>query len=462
MTSSRLSSLEKMAKNLKLDADDEKFASLSRALELFSLETDRLEGAYNSLKEEFTSIYQELEATNKKLIRKVSELDVMTFYFESIVSNIGQGIVFIDLNGDVRTYNAAAEKIFELKKKSVLNCSFWQNFDDALFGFSLRETLASRSTPTMTQTQFINKNGEKRELEINASFIQEEGKSDESYSSEVVLKKLEGVIVLIRDTTEILLLQSLANRNDRMKELGEMAAMLAHEIRNPLGGIKGFASLLKRDLEKMKMPKLEEMAGFIVSGTETLNQLVTNVLNYSRPISPQITTTDLVNLAKELKMHYDGDPKHLSVKSEVVLDCECSKLQAFADPRLLKLAILNLLANGFDAINHKGNIVLRLSKNQNFAIIEVIDSGCGIPAANLEKIFTPFFTTKPDGNGFGLSEVHKVIEAHNGHIEVFSEVGKGTTFRIEIPLDKNVGFEKKEKSRSKKINTGVRASKLKS
>lgn len=454
MTSLRLGSLEKMAKSLKLDTDDEKFASLSRALELFSLETDRLEGAYNSLKEEFTSIYQELEATNKKLIRKVSELDVMTFYFESIVSNIGQGIVFIDLNGDVRTYNAAAEKIFETKKKAVLNCSFWQNFDDALFGFSLRETLASRFTPAMTQTQFINKDGEKRELEINASFIQEEGKSDESYSSEVTLKKLEGVIVLIRDTTEILLLQSLANRNDRMKELGEMAAMLAHEIRNPLGGIKGFASLLKRDLKEMKMAKLEEMAGFIVSGTETLNQLVTNVLNYSRPISPQVKTTDLVALVKELKMHYDGDPKHLSVKSELVLDCKCSKLQALADPSLLKLAILNLLANSFDAMDHKGNVSLTLSKNKNFAIIEVIDNGCGIPAANLEKIFTPFFTTKPDGNGFGLSEVHKVIEAHNGHIEVNSEVGKGTTFRIEIPLDKNTGFEKRTKSRSKKSSVG--------
>lgn len=426
---------KKLTEDLKKqNPSKEKLASLSRAFELFSIETDRLEDAYNSLKDEFASIHQELESTNKKLIRKVAELDVMTFYFESILGNISQGLLFIDLNGDVTTYNTAAEQILQVKSEQVLFRPFWQNFKDKKFGFSIRESLGSKCPPPAAHTIVENKEGEEQELEINITYVKEESKPGNVNSNEVTLKKLEGIILLIRDITEIRNLQRIATRNDRMKELGEMAAMVAHEIRNPLGGIKGFASLLKRDLKNS--PTQEKMAENIVTGTETLNRLVTNVLNYSRQMVPKTAPTNIINLLEELKIHFDADIARHQKKIKTVIKTKLSTLMLLVDAHLFKSALLNLLINANDAMPEGGTITVTVAASQNKGVIQISDTGYGISEVNLEKIFTPFFTTKADGNGFGLSEVYKVIQAHEGTISVKSAVGKGTDFTIKIPLIK--------------------------
>lgn len=431
--------LKNLIRMLKIDPSaNDTFASLSRALELFSLETDRLQNAYNSLKEEFTSIHSELELTNKKLIKKIAELDVMSFYFESILSNIAQGILFINLNGDVTTYNNAARKILKIDAKDVLHHPFWQNFEDDIFGFSVREALASHNPPSLAHSEFTS-NGDKRALEVNATFVKEEGRSEETYYQEVTVKKLEGIIILIRDITEIQYLQMVANRNDRMKVLGEMAAMVAHEIRNPLGGIKGFASLLRRDLKDN--PHLVEMANNIISGTDILNNLVTNVLNYSRPLTPNFSLVDLDTLIEGIKKHFEVDIANSEKKIKIIIKKDVNDTFVLIDPNLMKLVILNLLFNARDAIDESGEILIELGKTNKNAFIKISDNGCGISENDLEKIFTPFFTTKAQGNGFGLSEVHKVIQAHNGRIEVESKIKQGTTFTIELPLVKGESNE---------------------
>lgn len=432
--------LKNLIKMLKIDPSaNDNFVSLSRALELFSLETDRLQSAYNSLKDEFTSIHSELELTNKKLIKKIAELDVMTFYFESILSNMAQGILFINLNGDVTTYNNEARKILKINADKVLHRPFWQNFEDDTFGFSIREALATHNPPPIAHSEFLN-DEDRRNLEVNVSFVKEIGRSEETYYQEVTVKKLEGLIILIRDITEIQNLQMLANRNDRMKVLGEMAAMVAHEIRNPLGGIKGFASLLRRDLKDS--PNLAEMANNIISGTDILNNLVTNVLNYSRQLTPDFHLINLVTLIESIKAHFDVDIANNDKKIETLLKKDSNEILVLIDQNLIKLVILNLLYNARDAIDKSGKIIIEIYKCKKNAMIKVSDNGCGISESNLEKIFTPFFTTKSQGNGFGLSEVHKVIQAHNGLIEVESEINQGTTFTIQLPLVKETQKKK--------------------
>lgn len=412
--------------------DNERLSTLTRAIELFGQETDRLEGAYNSLKEEFTSIHYELEATNKKLNYKLAELGAMAFYLESILSNMAQGILFIDLNGDITTYNTAAEALLDVKRERVLYCPFWKNFSDKLFGFSLREALATRNVPTSSTTTLEKEGHISRDLEVNATFVSEEAKSALDPSGEEVTRKLEGIIILIRDITEIRTLQLIASRSDRMKELGEMAASVAHEIRNPLGGIKGFASLLRRDLEEDS--RLAEMASHIIKGTETLNHLVTNVLNYSRPISPKLEEYNVICLLNETLEYFEVDIKQSNHPIKVIIEAEEKELLLKLDPQLFKSALLNLLYNARDAMKEGGNITVSIETLKQLAIIKICDEGCGIATENLEKIFNPLFTTKPEGNGFGLAEVHKVVQAHFGVIEVESIIGEGTTFIITLPL----------------------------
>jgi PAS domain S-box-containing protein len=429
-----LESLKNAAKLIsKTDDPHEKFVTLSRAFELFSLEADRLEGAYNSLKEEFTAIHLELEAMNKKLIRKVAELDITTYYLESILGNISQGLLFIDLNGDVMTYNDTAEKILGKSRESVLFHNFWLNFSDNLFGFSMREALSTQTPPHTVFTTLKTKDGlHDIELEVNTTFVNEEGENGKGYYQEFAVKKLQGVIILIRDITDIRKLQLIANRNDRLKELGEMAAMVAHEIRNPLGGIKGFASLLRRDLKEN--PEQMQMASYIVEGTEILNRLVTNVLNYSRPLDVRKEAVDMIAILNELKHHFEADA-NTKDKVKIHLVHSMSKLMLRLDPQLIKNVFLNLIVNAQQAIEDKGTITITVEEASPYAAIKVADTGCGIPEQNIEQIFSPFFTTKVEGNGFGLAEVHKVIQEHEGIIEVESTVNVGTIFTIKLPLN---------------------------
>lgn len=410
----------------------EKIESLSKAFEMFSEETARLEAAYAALKQQFKELNLELENTNQQLKKKVAELDAITIYLNNILGNISQGILFIDQNGSVITYNRAAENILEVESNKVLLSSFWDNFKDDLFGFSMHEALGTKNCPENNVSTFTSASGKSYELEIDTTLVSKETNHNSSSIVEEFAIPTEGIIVLIRDITDIHHLQIAANRMDRMKELGEMAAQVAHEIRNPLGGIKGFASLLQRDLKDN--PALQEMASYIIEGTDNLNRLVSQVLNYARPVQVHPEPTDIIALIKELQQHVLADASVDKDKVSISLDSTLDKMVIPLDPALFKSALLNLIVNSLQAMPNGGKITLGVLEKDNFVIVSVSDTGIGIPPENLEKIFSPFFTTKADGNGFGLAEVHKVIQGHDGSIDVTSETNKGTVFSIKLPL----------------------------
>jgi len=374
---------------------------------------------------EMKEVQLALEESNEKLAAKIKELDSITHYLISILCNISQGLLFIDLKGNVTTYNTAMEKILEIEPQRVLFKQFWNHFDDELFGFSIREALANQESPETHFASLNSPSGKHYELEINTTFIADEPQAMREEDS------MQGIIILVRDITEIRRLQLISKRNSRMKVLGEMAATVAHEIRNPLGGIKGFASLLERDLADK--PPLKKMATAIVDGTESLNQLVTQVLNYSRPLQPHFESIDLVELLQELRIQTLADSavkNRIKILVETALPC----LIIQGDMKILRSAFLNLLLNAVQAIPEKGYISLRINQTDTHALVQIEDSGIGIPTENLEKIFSPFFTTRPDGNGFGLAEVYKAVEVHGGEIEVRSIIQKYTEFTLKLPL----------------------------
>lgn len=402
---------------------EEKREVLTRAFEFYAEEAAKLEKAHADLIKKFELLQKEFTETNLLLKIKLDELDAVNDYLNSLLYNMSQGLIFIDLRGNITTFNHAAAEILETPIETALFQNFWEAFPDRYFGFSMKEALEKKQTISLSHLT-ISHEGREKKLELTCTFVLQPDPPEGAID-------LQGLIILIRDITALEKLQAEENRNNRMKQLGEMAAMVAHEIRNPLGGIKGFASLLERDLQDR--PDQQQMATYIIEGTDNLNTLVTNVLSYSRPLKLEFETTDVVALCRDLFIAIEADsntPKNIQLSFTTSL----STLPAWIDPQHLKGALLNLIFNAIQAMPDGGKISLSLELEKGKITINIIDEGVGISLENQKKIFSPFFTTKPKGNGLGLSEVYKVTEAHQGTIEFQSELGKGTTFTIKIPL----------------------------
>lgn len=346
-----------------------------------------------------------------------ADLDFVTSYLNTILDHVSQGILFIDLQGNTTTYNQAAEDALGVSAKKALYRPFKDCFPDDIFGFSISEALKSRIPPNTSFSSWILPDGREHLLEAEGSFV--------------IKERHQGMLILVRNITQIRQLQLQANRSSRMKELGELAAMVAHEIRNPLAGIKGFASLLQQELKDQ--PDLQQMAAHIVEGTDDLNKFVTKVLNYSRPLQVGFEITNLISLTEELRNNVMADT-NFNPKIHFCVQSDQPNLNAPIDQSLFKSALLNLIVNAIQAMPEGGDLTISMNQDKENAIIDVSDTGIGIPPENLEKLFTPFFTTKATGNGFGLTEVHKVVGAHGGSIEAHSTVAKGTTFTIKVPL----------------------------
>ena len=404
--------------------------SLEQAFKQFSLETERLEMTYRKLQERFQAVQATLQESHTRLAGKLAELDFVSRYLETILHHISQGIIFIDMQGIVTTYNAAAQQILQIPENELLFHPFTDYFQDAFLGFSLKDAFGTKECP---KTSFLtwNREGQAIELEVEATFVAMSLQSYPLAHREASSLPIQGLLVLLRDITKLRRLQQSADRHDRLKELGELAAHLAHEIRNPLGGIKGFASLLHQELQQRA--DLQQMASFIVQGADDLNQFVSKVLLYARPFQLHVEHVDLLLLIEELKQLVQAD-LNWNANIHFVIESPVSTLFVALDPQLFKTALLNLFVNAAQAMPDGGTLKVTLEPEASWVTLQIQDTGIGIAKENLSKIFTPFFTTKESGNGLGLAEVHKVIQAHQGWIEVNSEAGKGTLFRIKIPL----------------------------
>jgi len=222
-------------------------------------------------------------------------------------------------------------------------------------------------------------------------------------------------------------------RKDRLAALGEMSAGIAHEIRNPLGVISSSVQLLDR---KMAAPAagVRQLLDIIEEETTRLNALITDFLTFGRPSAPLRQRFDAGGLVLREVAHVGG----LAEEKEISITTLLPEAEAFvtADPDMIRQVLLNLLLNALEATEAGGEIRVRLEMKDGSCLLEVADSGCGIPEENLSKVFNPFFTTKEKGTGLGLANVHKIVEAHKGEISVRSSPGEGTAFSVRLPEGK--------------------------
>lgn len=252
----------------------------------------------------------------------------------------------------------------------------------------------------------------------------------------------EGAVLIVRDLSRVRELEETVRRADRLSILGTLAAGLAHEIKNPLGGIKGAAQLLDMDLPSDS--PLKEYAGVMIREVERVDGIIEELMDLARPRPPQLTHVNLAKVLGDIVLFQREAYRGKEIEFVLTLDPSIPPIRG--DENLLTRLFLNLVKNAGEAIERKGRveIVTKVSSDYHLThpgsrpapliVIEVRDNGKGIPPGELDKIFTPFYTTKSRGSGLGLATCQKIVNEHRGFFKVESAPDEGTTFSVYLPF----------------------------
>jgi two-component system sensor histidine kinase HydH len=230
--------------------------------------------------------------------------------------------------------------------------------------------------------------------------------------------------------------QAEVRRGERLAALGQLTAGLAHELRNPLGTMKTSAELLARKVAG-ENEVAREMAGFIAAEVDRTNSLITRFLDFARPQHLKMETADITAMLDSAIARFEREQKDAGTDVTVFKNYSPDVPPVRFDEELMERVIANLLLNAAQASPPGGVVTVKTLSDQAEVEISVIDRGSGIDAKNLENIFNPFFTTKPEGIGFGLAIVSKMIDEHKGRITVESTPGEGSVFRVFLPIRDN-------------------------
>ena len=234
-------------------------------------------------------------------------------------------------------------------------------------------------------------------------------------------------LILMRAQKRAEKLQQAMDERERFAVLGEMAAVLAHEMRNPLASIKGFAQYLIEQQKKSGTPTNQQPLDIIISETRRLETLTEDLLVYSRPAEVKRSEFDLCEL-----IH--GCLAALPLRTGIARDADCvSPLPITSDPDKLRQILANLLQNASDAIEHEGDVIVSAAAERDRIILRVADTGSGMDEETAAKAFDPFFTTKTRGTGLGLAIVGRLTGVLGGTVDIKTAAGKGTTFTISLP-----------------------------
>jgi signal transduction histidine kinase len=259
---------------------------------------------------------------------------------------------------------------------------------------------------------------------------------------------LVGATLFFKDLTRVEQIEERDRLRDRLAALGEMAAAIAHEVKNPLASIEVMAGVLKRQLSEQ--PESLETLNDIIKEAKMANAIVVEVLEFVRPIQLQVDRTGLAEVLKDSITQAEGKRRRgaVSIRTDFAADVP----ELLADSHQLRQLFSNLLANAFEALGGEGHVDIRMyllpgeeqpdgtgEAETPQVVVEIRDNGPGIAPDDLERIFSPFFTTKPQGTGLGLAIVRKVVDAHDGRIDAVSAPGRGATFRVTLPVVPSVG-----------------------
>jgi signal transduction histidine kinase len=254
--------------------------------------------------------------------------------------------------------------------------------------------------------------------------------------------RVTGATLFFKDLTRVEQLEERERLRDRLAALGEMAAAIAHEVKNPLAGIEVMAGILKRQLPDSK--DAQSILGDIIKEAKMANAIVLEVLDFVRPIRLQVEHMSLIEVINDAIALAEGHAPRGNVRVNVLVP---DGLSIQGDPHQVRQVFTNLLINAFEAMNGRGLVRIEgaelpeeepLSGGEALVgpmvQVDVIDDGPGVPADVVDRIFSPFFTTKPQGTGLGLAIVRKIVNAHDGRIDMNAPAAGGTQFRVTLPV----------------------------
>lgn len=373
----------------------------------------------------FQSVVARLKEKEKQLEEMHQQEKVRADETEALATDIirsmTSGLVSLDEAGVVVLVNPTAEKIFELDSSSVVGERFAKAFSGSSELIVWVDSALNAGVFTLRRrVKYVQADGETIHLGVSVlPLLASEG-------------GVRGALVLHADLTEVIQLQEKLLLKENLARLGEMVAGIAHEFRNGLATILGNAKLLS---QAQKPGEASELIDALIEESNSLSHVVSEFLQFARPDTLRMDSLDLAAIARDLAQELEPRVRASGIDFEV----HAESCFVEADEVLLRKAISNLVLNAMDAASSSeedGAVTLRVEadSDQETVLVRVSDNGAGIAPEDLGRIFTPFFTTKPDGIGLGLALVQKIVVVHNGEVDVESRSEKGTTFTLKIPL----------------------------
>jgi two-component system sensor histidine kinase PilS (NtrC family) len=378
---------------------------------------------------------EELRRKKRELIQKQDDYEKLEAFNRDIVQSLDSGLLTIDSQGKITSSNKTAQRILGLKPKEMEQGQVQRllpDIDEALFSM---EGDTPRPNPyERYETTFVDKTGKTLFLGFSISPLRDN-------NDQVI-----GKTFIFQDITTFKEMEEQVKRSDRMATIGEFAAGIAHEIRNPLTSLSGSIQVLKEELRLKGANR--HLMDIILRESERLNNLITDFLLFAQPSRINKEKLDIAQLIDETLQLFEnspGDNRAIEITKELE-----GGIFLLGDPHQLKQLFWNLFINAAQIMPHGGELRVNLETVNGAEIsnrlkrakksmaplakISVSDTGDGIKPEEKEKIFEPFFTTKEGGTGLGLAIVHRIVENHEGFISVKSQRNKGTTFDIFLPM----------------------------
>ncbi len=341
---------------------------------------------------------------------------------EQMMDSIATAVIVTDAEGYVYRFNKAAEMMFGLSKEQVLGTKYYYKMapeEEDRMQSRFHHVLKTGKTFCGQDVSFTLRNGNKVLLNPHVSVLRDkEGNHI-------------GIIMLLEDVTETRRMQRLVQRQEKLTAIGELAVGIAHELRNPLSAIKGFARIIQKNLDDDDVN--QEYLEIIIKEVDRLSRLSQELLNTARnPNSIAYYALQINDVVMKSVEAFNME-KYLP-QAYVKVQWEPDLPLIWGEAERLKQVIMNLLYNAYQALDNSGYIYVDTSRQGNWVKIRVTDTGSGIEPDKIERIFDPFYTTKLEGNGLGLALVHSIVNQHYGYVEVKSEPGQGATFIIRLPI----------------------------
>ncbi len=400
----------------------EDLSYLQKSISQFNDATNRIMEAYGRLEKEFANLNLELEKKNLELEKMVGEKEDVKSYLHNILESLTTGVVVIDLQGNIQTINGCAEV-------------FLQSSRELLTGRNIRTWLADicpGDGNNLLESEYLAGDLGRRAA-LNDRILDIFGSPLRARSGDVL-----GVVLVLVDVTKMEGFKEIAKRSERLAAMGELAANIAHEIRNPLGSIELFSSLLLKDLvEKKNRQRVMQ----VIASVKNMDSKISNLLYFAEPNPPRMESLFLHDIIEEIISF--TEPIIDQADISLAVDLDDSEPLVSGDTEMLKQVFLNVILNALQAMPAGGRLSIKSrrvnatgegSRNSFFQEVIIVDTGPGIPADVASRIFDPFFSTKEGNTGLGLAIAHNIISLHRGYIHVKSKPQQGAEFTVALPV----------------------------